>query len=75
MSCPRRRFEVVPPRPPQPEPDPERLLILAVEASISDAGRALARARRIRSPYREQIGALEELVTLFSRHLIEEANR
>ncbi len=64
-----------PPRPVQPEPDPERLVLFAVEASISDASRALARARKIKSPYREKILQLEELVALLSKHLIEEATR
>jgi hypothetical protein len=62
-------------RPEQPDPDPRRLHLFAMEQSVADAQRALARARRIADGrYRTQLVQLEDLTMLLSHELIRDAN-
>lgn len=63
-----------PKRPEPPEPDPRRVRLFAVEASVSDARRALARARRFETGHRIEITTLEDLVALLAAQLLREAN-
>lgn len=68
----RLRQSVRDPRPGQPEPD-QRLI--AAEASIADACRALARAARYETRHRHEILGHAELLELLGRAMIKEASR
>jgi hypothetical protein len=61
-----------PPRPEQPEPD-QRLV--AAEAAIADACRALARAARYETRHRREILGHAELLELLGRAMLKEASR
>lgn len=62
-------------RAPQPEPDEARLQLFAVAESVSDAKRALRRAReRFASPYRRDLLAAEQLVQELMLSILNEAN-
>ncbi len=65
-------LRAAPPRPEQPEPD-QRLL--AAEAAIADACRALARAARYETRHRHEILGHHELLELLGHAMLKEASR
>lgn len=63
-------------RAPQPEPDEQKLKLFAIAESVSDAKRALRRAREVyASSYRRDLLAAEQLVQELMLEILTEANR